>query len=186
MRQAAAQPTKGGSPWRYTRVGSIIASADFYVGVPLGIMCGLLPALSGAVANNTQTVLLGVSAVAGALVALVLTAVTVLVAVVTPTFARLLEKTPNGLSGLLRPYHWVMRICAGSCGLAIVSALAWPAIQSIAQLRFVGVAIPVALLLWGLGGCLQIINLTGSTISKSRQFEQLDERARRLKSATQS
>lgn len=167
-------------PWRYSRAGSILASPDFYVGVPAGLTCGLLPMFSPAVAGGTQTVLLGVSAVAGALVALVLTAVTVLVAVITPTFAAFLDKTPNGLSGILRPYNWVIRICAGACGLGLIAALGWPAVQSVAVLRLVASGIPLALLLWGLGGCVQIINLTGKTIAQSRRVAQLDERGQAL------
>ncbi|WNV83707.1 hypothetical protein [Umezawaea sp. Da 62-37] len=183
MTPAASQPAGKERAWRYSRVGSIVASPDFYVGVPVGVACGLIPAFSLAAAAATQTVLLGVSAVAGALVALVLTAVTVLVAVITPTFAKMLDKTPSGLAGILRPYHWVMRISAASCGLGVISALAWPAMQAIGILRFVGTSIPIALLLWGLGGCLQIINLTGKTINQSRRIEQIDERSRALKTA---
>lgn len=176
MAQEPTQKTTGKTRWRYTAVGSIVGSVDFYGGMTVGLACDFLPAFSRSVAANTQTVMLGVTAVAGALVALVLTAMTVLIAVIGPVFSSYLDRTRHGLPGLLRPYHVVIAVCAASCAVAIIVALGWPAIQSIAALRFLGVGVPTGLLLWGLGGCLQIIHLTSRTVSQSHQVADLEER----------
>lgn len=167
--------------WRSTAAGSVVLSADFYVGVPLGLVCSLPVVFSGGVANATQTVLLGISAIAGALVALVLTAVSVLVVVITPAFGKFLDKTPRGLAGLIRPYRWVIGVSAVSCGAAVSAALAWPWLQSLWFMRLLAAGVPLATLMWGLGGCLQIIGLTTKIINQSRQVTDLNERAAALR-----
>jgi Na+/melibiose symporter-like transporter len=176
MAQQPTQAPPDTSRWRYKSVGAVVASTDFYCGVPAGLACGLLPMLSHSVAGNTQTVMLGVTGVAGALVALVLTAMTVLIAVISPAFGGYLDRLPHGLSGLLRPYHIVISVCAACCALAIISALAWPALQGVAIWRFFGAGVPIALLLWALGGCLQIVQLTSKTVSQSHQVTRIEER----------
>jgi len=172
---------QGRRPWRYSTLGAILLSPDFYIGVPLGLVCSLPVVFSRTVASSAQTVLLGMSAISGALVALVLTAVSVLVVVVTPAFGKFIDQTPSGLSGLMRPYRWVIGICAISCAVSVVAALSWPWIQSIWLLRLVAVGLPLATLMWGLGGCLQIIGLTTKIIDQSRQVSELDERAQKLR-----
>ncbi|OLZ47369.1 hypothetical protein BS329_25935 [Amycolatopsis coloradensis] len=162
-------------------MGAVVLSPDFYVGVPLGLLCSLPVVFSVTAAATTQTVLLGISAVAGALVALVLTAVSVLIVVITPAFGKIVGRTPRGIKGLMRPYRWVIAVCAVSCAVSIVAALSWPWIQSLWPMRLVGAGVPLATLFWGLGGCLQIIGLTTRTIDQSRQISELEERAAALK-----
>lgn len=169
-------------PWRYTRVGAIVLSPDFYVGVPLGLAVAVLPTASRAVAASGQTVLLGLSATAAALTGLVLTSVSVLVGAITPAFGKLLELLPNGLDGLLRPYRWIVAVSVSSCGAGLLAALAWPLVISIWQLRLLAMSVPLALLLWALGGCIQIIDLTAKTLQRARQADRLDERMHNLDS----
>jgi len=179
MAAAPGPPSQAPSrPWRYRRAGAVLLSPDFYVGVPSGCVIALMPTLSLSAAEPIQAVLLGVSATAAALTALVLTAMSVLVGALTPTFGRLLDQLPGGVRALLRPYLWVVGISACGCAAALVAGLGWPLINGSWYLRFVAVSLPLALIMWSLGGCVQIVALATRTLEQACRADSLEERVR--------
>lgn len=177
MAAAPGTPSQAPSrPWRYRRVGAVLLSPDFYVGAPLGCVIALVPTLSVSAAEPVQSVLLGVSATAAALTALVLTAVSVLVGALTPAFGRLLDQMPGGVKTLLRPYLWIVGVSACGCATALVAGLGWPLVEGSWYLRFGAVSLPLALTMWSLAGCVQVVTLTTRTLEQARRADLLEER----------
>jgi hypothetical protein len=158
VRPPVGPPAK--TPWRYTRLGSVLLSVDFYLGVPAGIALGLLPALSKPASGMATTLLIALGAAAVAVAAVVVAAKTIFVSLVTPEYMVVLERARGGVKGAARPFVIVAWVCTAAALLNFAAALAWPAIPEHAWwLRWLVFAIPAALAGWGLLGSAQLVSL---------------------------
>lgn len=173
-------------PWRYTRLGSVLLSYDFYLGVPLGLGAAVAVGLSSDLRAAAPGLLMGTAAVSAAIATLVLTSLTVLLTTVSTEYRRLLRRTPSGITGIAAPYRLVVKI--GSIG-ALASIMAAFAISIPGGLSLgtfqVGSAAAVfpglALTAWATLGCIQ---LTEQFIRHWKQNDQAMEIEERRKRAT--
>jgi hypothetical protein len=146
--------------WRYTRWGSIVLSIDFLLGVPAGIVLGLLPALNKAVSDNAITILIAFAGALVAMAAVVVAVKTIFVTLLSPEYTAALERIEGGVKGAARPFIIVAWVCIVGALVSFASALAWPAIpEHFWWLRWLAFSIPAALAGWGLLGSAQLVTL---------------------------
>lgn len=141
---------------RYTKVGSVVLSFDFYLGVPLGLFAAFVTLLSEAARTALPSMLMSVAGIGAAIVTLVLTAMAVLIATISPEYSKMLKKVPGGVSGTAKPFLFVAKLAAAATSTALISSGLVPALAGDYLLVFIGVAIPYSLILWSLLGCVQI------------------------------
>src|ERR1700722_11970028 len=137
--------------WRYTSLGSVVLAPDFYIGVPAGLLAGVIPALLGAAtAAMATTVLVAFGGALAALLAVVVAVKTILVSLLTEEYMAVLERADGGLNSALRPYAVFAWVCGTGTFVALAAAVAWPAIPGHATwLRWTAFGIPAALAGWG-------------------------------------
>lgn len=161
---------------RFSRFGVIFLSWDFLVGVPAGFAAAAGALFSGQVREALPGILVGVAAVGAAVATLVLTSLMVLIATVTPSYRRILERVKGGLRGSARPFQFVVGLAATSTAWSLVAAGFMPLVQDSPAWAFFLAGVSFALLLWAVFGCLQITNLVVLHWSKSAEAEGLEER----------
>lgn len=165
-----------------SRVGAVTWSWDFGVGVAIGVAVALSTALSGTVAGSMGAVYIAVCGIAAAIATLVITAMTVLIAVIGPNYRLLLQHAPAGLAGILWPY----RVVAVTAVLASLSSLClgilWPLVTGLPWgLVFVLSAVPLVLLSWSLLGCIQVVNQVARHFSNNQRADEVAESVRRTR-----
>ncbi|GEE01436.1 hypothetical protein nbrc107696_18820 [Gordonia spumicola] len=163
-----------------SRVGVIVWSWDFGAGVVIGVTVALSTALSSAVAASMGAVYIGVCGIAAAIATLVITAMTVLIAVIGPNYRLLLQNAPAGLGGILWPY----RVVAVTAVLASLSSLClgilWPLVTGLHWgVVFTLSAVPLVLLSWSLFGCIQVVNQVARHFSNNQRADEIAESVRR-------
>jgi hypothetical protein len=151
-------------PFRYSRVGSVVASRDFEVAVPVGIGFGAFAAYSRSVAADATPILLGLAAGLLALMAVVIAAHTLVVTLMSPEYLEVVKRAPGGVKGLSRPYIIIGWVCALGTLVSAAVAFAWPAFPQGPTFwprlaRWVAVAVPAVCFVWGLLGSAQLIGL---------------------------
>jgi hypothetical protein len=188
---APASPVAGGKPFRYSRVGSVVASVDFIVAVPVGIAFGALAAYSGSVAKNATTVLFAFGAALVALAAVVIAAHALVVTLMSPEYLEVLKRTRGSVDGVSRPYVIVGWVCAIGALLSVAVALAWPAFPQGPTFwprvaRWVSVAVPSVCAVWGLLGSAQLIGLNAFHLEQRVSLATVIRDARKRASASRS
>lgn len=160
---APVRTTSGTPPkraWRYTRLGSIFLSVDFYVGVPCGIAIGLLPALNKAADGMATVLLIALGAALVAIAAVVVAAITIFVTLLSPEYEQLLERLQGGVKGAAKPFVTVAWVSAVGTLCSFAAALAWPAIPvQWWWLLWLTFSIPAALTAWSLLGSAQLVSI---------------------------
>ncbi len=152
------KPTRGGL--RYTPVGSIVLSPDFYVGIPAGIAISLIPAFFIASANNATTLLIAFGSVLVGVAAVVVAVKTIFVTLLGDDYVAALERVPGGVKGAAKPYVIVAWVCIVGALVSFAAALSWPAIPTHHWwLTWLCFAVPAAMTAWGLLGCAQLVSL---------------------------
>lgn len=143
--------------FKYTQIGSYVASYDFYLGVPLGTISSFLLTLTSEGQEAAPTVLLGVAGIGAAVASLMLTALSVLVSSITPEYARALRKTTSGVRGVTEPFQGVVLLACLSAIFALVAVTVLPTVDSQAW-WVLGIIISPALALtfWAILGCVQV------------------------------
>lgn len=159
---AGTDAASGKGAWRYSSLGSVLLAADFYIGVPAGLLAGLIPALLGRLADGTAiAVLIAFGGALAAILAVVVGVKTILVSLLTDEYMAVLERADGGLIGALRPYAVVAWVCGTGTFLSFAAAVSWPTIgHHEAWLRWIVFGIPAALACWGLLGCVQLVGLS--------------------------
>lgn len=152
----------------------IVGSWDFYVGVPIGIAIALPTALSDAVAASMGSAFIAACGIAAAIATLVITAMTVLIAIIGPNYRLLLDNVAGGVPGVLWPY----KVVAVGAVLASLSALClgivWPLVVSFPWwATWALAAIPLALLAWSLLGCVQVVLQVARHFSYNQRADKL-------------
>jgi hypothetical protein len=152
--------TPAKSRWRYTRLGSIVLSIDFLLGVPAGIALGLLPALNKAAADMATTVLIAFGGALVAVAAVVVAVKTIFITLLSPEYLIALERVEGGIKSAVRPFVIVAWVCVIGSLVSFAAALSWPAIPGHSWwLRWLAFSIPSCLAAWGLLGSAQLVSL---------------------------
>lgn len=142
---------------KYSKLGSYLLSFDFYLGVPLGIGAGLLLAYTSEGRSVAPTALLGIGAVGAGVATLMLTALSVLVASVTPEYARVLRKTPGGVGEVASPFKAVVVLACLTTVCSLVGVALVPIVSHLVWWITGIVVIPAfSFAFWSVLGCVQV------------------------------
>jgi hypothetical protein len=187
---AAQAPPQGAgeSSWRYTRWGSIILSIDFYLGMPVGIGLGALPAFSKPAADLATTLLIAFGGALVAVATVVVAVKTIFVTLLTDEYLIALERTRGGVRGAVRPFIVVAWVSVTGAITNFAAALSWPAIPDHSTwLRWLVFSVPSALAAWGLLGSAQLVSLgTFHLEQRTALMRAVREFKRRLDQASRS
>lgn len=161
---------------RGTRAGAVILSWDLLVGVPVGFLASLSALFSEQVRGAMPTVLLAVGGVGAAVATLVLTSLSVLLGVVSPSYRRIVEEAPGGVPGIVRPFRFVMAVAAAATAWSLVAAGVVPLISQWPWMVFVAAGIAFGLLLWAVFGSVQLTDQLIQHMAWSKRAEEAEKR----------
>lgn len=146
--------------WRETSWGSVLLSFDCYLGVPAGFALGILPALSKGASGMATTVLIAFGGALVAIAAVVVAALTIFAALLSPEYLIVIQRKEGGVKRAIRPFAIVGWVCIVGALCSFAAGLGWPAIPpdswGISWLAF---SVPAALTAWGLLGTAQLVML---------------------------
>lgn len=168
-------------PWRYSRVGAVLLSPDFYLGMPLGVLAAVSTIISADVRSALPGVLIGVAGVGAAVATLVLTSLAVLLGTITPAYRRMLTQVPGGVIGTARPFQWIVGLSAATTAWSLLAAGLVPMVRDQGWVTFGLTAPAFAMLLWAVFGCVQV---TGQLIRHWEQRERAEDLEERRRKAT--
>jgi len=169
-------------PWRYTRWGSVLLSADFLAALPLGILGASSALLSHDVRVAMPGVLLGVAGVGAAIATLVLTSLTVLLGTITPAYRSMLQQVPGGVAGVASPFRVVIWIAAFTTAWALIAAGFAPIAQGHPVWAFLLAAPAYFGLLWAVFGCVQVTEQLIYHLQMGDRADGVEERRTSLQS----
>lgn len=152
-------PTETRGAWKYTALGSVLLSYDFYLGVPLGLAAASSIFVDEKIISSLPSLLVGVAGVGAAVATLVLTSLTVLLSTITPAYRAVLDRLPGGTRATTTPFFWVVGLSVSATVLAVLGAGWIGVITPGAQLTWVAfilTALPFSALLWAVLGCAQL------------------------------
>jgi hypothetical protein len=183
---AASQP-HGKTPFRYSPLGSIVASHDFLISLPVGAVLGFLVGQVAKIGNNAPTILLAYVAALVALAAIVIAAHTLLISLISPEYLVVLERATGGVPGVSRPYKIVAAVCAAGSLLTLTAALIWPVVPGgYSTSRGLIFGFCTLATSWGILGSTQLIGLgafhlerRASLLRVLRDVRQLGEQQRK-------
>ena len=177
--EKATKPVEHRRPWRYRRLGSVLLSYDFFLGVPLGVAAAASTLFSDDVRSSLPGVLVGVAGVGAAVATLVLTSLAVLLGTITPAYRRMLTQVQGGVVGTARPFQWVVALSAATTAWSLLAAGLVPLVRSNGLAVFALTAPAFALLLWAVFGCLQVTGQLVRHWESRERAEALEERRER-------
>jgi hypothetical protein len=169
--------------WR--RTGRyVFLSWDVALGVPVGAGVGLAAGHVHKLLANGLTMVIAELAFGAAVLAVVLTALSILVAFMGEEYLTFLEASPLGVRGAIEPFR-VMAVVVG-CQIfsALSAAFCWPVAPAWGQSIAVGTATGLAV--WALVGTVSLVKITAkhgylrSRLPELRQVAR-DNRAAALK-----
>ena len=172
--------------WRHTRLGSVLLSYDFYVGIPVGILAGVAVAFSSSARGSASGLLIGVAGVSAAVAALVLTSLTVLLTTLSSEYRSLLAQVPGGVLGVARPYRIIVAVAASGTVASLLASFLMPALEGRVVIGRVHVAAwvltsaSIALCMWATLGCVQLTSQLLYHWRTSMRVEDIERRRRSL------
>ncbi|OFN79984.1 hypothetical protein HMPREF2526_06335 [Corynebacterium sp. HMSC070E08] len=137
-------------------VCSVLMSYDFILGFVTGGATASVPAFFLDSREGLQSIFVGIAGVGAGIATLILTAMAVLVGVVSPAYAELLGKTKTGVSGVARPFRLVAQISACASASGLVAANLFPLIKANSWWVWGVTSAPFILILWSVFGCVQV------------------------------
>ncbi|MCQ4616903.1 hypothetical protein KBX29_08705 [Corynebacterium sp. CCUG 18816] len=137
-------------------VCSVLLSYDFIIGLITGGATASIPAFFLENRDELQSMFVGISGVGAGIATLILTAMAVLVGVVSPAYAELLGKTKTGVSGVARPFRLVAQISACASASGLVAANLLSLVEPNPWLVWGVTSVPFILILWSVFGCVQV------------------------------
>lgn len=170
------------TPWRYTRIGSIVLSYDFYLGIPVGVAAAAPAAFSSSTLDAMPVILLGIAGLGVAVATVVLTSLTLLLTTMSPEYRAYLQKLPGGASTLANPYRFVVVVAGAATLFGIAGATALPLVEGHLlvngdDLGAALVSVPaMACVGWAVLGCVQMTNLLVYHWEKSNQAVEIEQR----------
>jgi hypothetical protein len=180
--QKAEAADKPPQPWsKYGRWGSIFRSYDFEISVPVAIALGALPAWIRGVANGVVPILIAFGGALAAIAALVIVAITLFVAVISPEYLVIMGQVRGGVQGAVRPYYLVVLISMVGVLVSFAAALAWPAIpvHGVA-LRWLTFSVPTLFTSWGILGTIQLVALGNLHIEQRARLAEVLREIRKV------
>jgi hypothetical protein len=170
------------SAWsKYGRWGSIFRSIDFELSVPVGLGFGALPAFVKAVSSGAVPILIAFGGALGGIAALVVVAITLFVAIITPEYLVMMEQVQGGLRGAVRPYYLVVLVSMVGLLVSFGAALAWPAIPSHSPwLRWLVFGMAAFFTSWGVLGTVQLVALGNFHIEQRARLAEVLRQIRKL------
>jgi hypothetical protein len=180
--QQADATDNSSQPWsKYGRWGSIFRSYDFEVSVPVAIAMGALPAWLRDVSNGAVPILIAFGGAMAAIAALVIVAITLFVAVISPEYLVIMGQVRGGVRGAVRPYYLVVLVSMVGVLLSFAAALAWPAIpvHGVA-LRWLTFSVPTLFTSWGILGTIQLVALGNFHIEQRARLAEVLREIRKV------
>lgn len=133
-------------------------SWDFRIGAIAGLSVGLLAEFDKAINGQATTILVTDVLLNGALLAVVLGALTILMTLFDGHFRYVVNETRGGVAGAMQPYLSVALVGAVAATVAIVGAAIWPALPHWGQSTSYGIV--TLLTVWTVIGTYQLVSLT--------------------------
>lgn len=135
-----------------------IVSPDFVVATIVGPVVWYMAARSPDARSSGQDILLAEAGLGLAVLAVVLMALSILVAFLGEEYVLILRKTKDGVAGAMRPYRFVGSISGLATVFSLLGAMLWslcpPALQAFA------LAVGTWLTVWSVLGTIQLVGLT--------------------------
>ena len=159
-------------PWKYSKVGSIVGSFDFYLGVPLAFFACSIFAFSTAARSNEALILLGSAGLAAAVTTLVVGNMTLLLSLFTKEYISIISNLPSGFDGVVRPYLIVIKVAALGVATSLVGAMFSPSVENlfvVHSMKLLGFTVEfhigswliavlgIAFAFWSTFGCIQLV-----------------------------
>jgi hypothetical protein len=170
---------------KFGRWGSIFRSYDFEISLPVSVALGALPAWITAVANGAVPLLIAFGGALAAVGSLVIVAITLFVALISPEYLVIIENLRGGVRGAVRPYYIVVLVSMTGVVLSFAAALAWPAIPahggSGVFLRWLTFAVPTLFASWGILGTIQLVALGNLHIEERARLAEALRQIRSLR-----
>ena len=152
---------------------------DFAIGLVTGALGGAFAFYVGISRGRAFTLLLAMTALGAAVVALSVTVMAIVFAFVQGDYYTLLEeRTTGGFVGSLRTFKIVAVVGALSIGASFVGALTWNSLPTWAQAVIFGGS--VGLTSWALAGSVQLLFLLSWHASKRADLERIRQKAHEL------
>jgi hypothetical protein len=176
------QPKRHASPmaettwWR--QVGQYVFVAwDFAAGVVIGLGIGLATVEVPKLATNGFTVMLAELALGVAVLAVVLTALSILVAFLGEEYVMFLKGSPLGIRGAIEPYRVISIVTGCQVFAALLAVVCW----SLAPLwgQAVALGVVTGLATWSIVGTVQLVNLTARHGYLRSRMPEIREAARK-------
>lgn len=128
---------------------------DFGVGVVAGLAVFLVARVNSELRDDGIGFLIAEGSLAVALLAVVLTALSILVAFLSEDYVLMLRRTEDGIEGALRPYKTVGVLSGTTSLIALLGALAWVASSPTAQAVILGLS--SGLLVWTVAATVDLV-----------------------------
>lgn len=150
--------------WLVANRATVFHSDDFRLAVLTFPVSFFVSYTSAGVRANGTAILLASAGMALAVVAVVLTAISILVSLANDVYARILERVPGGIPGAFDPYKVVAYVGGLATLVDLFSALAWnapsPLPLSARVLQSFTLALNASLIVWAVVGTVQLVSLT--------------------------
>jgi type IV secretory pathway VirB2 component (pilin) len=134
------------------------ASADFYVGLVAGLFAAAVTAASASFRENVVTILIGEAAAAAAILAVVLTALAIVVGMLDDFLITIIDRVRGGVQGLMWHYQFVAKLAGvatiAALGGLFVAPLEWEVVNGL----IVGLATGATA--WAAWGTVQLVSTT--------------------------
>jgi hypothetical protein len=131
---------------------------DLLLSIALGCAAGFA-ATSAPVRHGSVTVLIAETAIGGAFLAVVLSAIAVFVTFFDNAYRSVLTKAHDGRLGpALYPYSLVAFVAALTCLIALIAAAGWPAFGE--RIQEVALGLATFMTAWTVLGSASLVNLT--------------------------
>jgi hypothetical protein len=116
-----------------------------------------------------------------AIAALVIVAITLFVAVISPEYLVIMGQVRGGVRGAVRPYYLVVLVSMVGVLLSFAAALAWPAIpvHGVA-LRWLTFSVPTLFTSWGILGTIQLVALGNFHIEQRARLAEVLREIRKV------
>lgn len=161
---------------RYSALGSVVLSPDFYLSLIIGPAAALGVAFSGNIRSALDGHLMAIAGISAGIAGLVLASLSVLLGIMPSSYRRFVRKTKGGIRDLILPFRWVIIVAAlASAWSALGSNLAL-IVDGCPWLAYGLAAFSYFLFLWALFGCIQ---LTGQVATHLENIDKVSEQEER-------
>src|SRR4029077_13556666 len=161
---------------KHGRVWYVVVSPDLGLGLLIGL--GLFFGIDhdSSLTHDGVTILLAELGFGVALLAVVLTALTILVALLGEEYVLLLSRTALGVKGAIEPYRIVSIVSAVQALCALLGVICWTVAPRWGQA--VAMAVPTGLATWAIMGVVMLVSTTAFHGELRSRMPEIKEAAR--------